>query len=143
MTYSISTTFEPPTSADPPSGPAERDVYYHTFLHKRYASSADYNPLLKFVWQIYTDIAKTGLYENDWAEWVDSVKSATQEGSPSELEKLQKDCTFVIDRAQFQVIIHEQEEESEAPSIHDFREDGVTMDLARVEELCRKMMDKN
>lgn len=139
MTYSISTTFEPSTSADPPSGPAGRDVYYHTFLHKRYASSTDYNPLLKFVWQIYTDIAKTGLYENDWAEWVDSVKSVTQEGSPSELENLQKDRTFVIDRAQFHVITHEREEEL---FTHDRRVTGVSGDWKKIRQLYKKLKSR-
>lgn len=143
MTYSISTIAPPSTSADPPSGPAARDVLYLNSLHKEYVSSGDHNPLLKFVWQIYTDSAGSGMYENVWAERVDSVGCMTQEALPFESEELQRDCRFVIDRAQFQVITHEHEEESEAPSIHDFREDGVTMDLARAEELCRKMRDKN
>ena len=116
----------------------DREVYFQTNIYRPYRSSADENPFLKFIWNIFQECGEKGRYRNDWLDWVLSLKHATTGLPLAELRDLGKDLAF-LSRYKQQWVIEQESVEKELV-VHDRRVQGLTMDWKRARELYRKLL---
>lgn len=113
-------------------------LFYQRHIRHLYTSSAEYNPKIILAWRVFGERDVS----SDYTALLAFSDMHHGQSEPSSLFHVGLDEEFKDLARHVLRKLTEYNRESEFPEIHDFREAGVSMDLDRAEELCRKMMEK-
>ena len=115
-----------------------RDLFYHRYIYRPYESSAETNPMIRAALNVYKDKSRISDYDVlDFSAMFHDIghmlESFSEEGMSEEIKFIAKRVSRSLEETRV---------ENEALEVHDYREDGLTMDWKEAEELCRRMMEE-
>lgn len=115
-----------------------RDLFFHRSMYHPYKSCYETNPMMSLIWDVFRKHSRINEYVTlPVSIMIHDVSHIPEAHAGDRLDEGFKYIARRVSR-----ILKECDQDYEASEIHDFREAGVTMDLDRAEELCRKMMEK-